>query len=94
MDEKKISEEFASIWKTIGENAGGLLENTKDIQRIVNTLREFKKTMDHNADYGNAVVEQFNRVKANQKLFIALGIAGYFFLSVRIKKLEDSTKKE
>lgn len=34
MDEKKMAEEFANIWKAVGENSGAIIETNKDLKKV------------------------------------------------------------
>ena len=33
MDEKKMAEEFAKIWKAVGESSGAIIETNKDFKK-------------------------------------------------------------
>ena len=45
MDEKKMAEEFAKIWKAVGENSGAIIETTKDLKKLAGCQTSFITTI-------------------------------------------------
>lgn len=108
MDEKKMAEEFAKIWKAVGENSGAIIDTNRDLGKIATCLDKHRDTINeiirvannnidnfnHNVRIGNADRRKFVRYCRKQNIAILAGIGGFLYLCKKIQKLEDATKKE
>ena len=101
MDEKKIAEEFANIYKTIGSNCMDLSATNKDLKKLADMQMSFIRHYNHHIDIFNKNVnlmnEQlhaFSKYAKRQNVAILAGIGGFLYLYKKIRKLEDSKKKE
>ena len=101
MDEKKMAEEFANIWKAVGENSGAIIETNKDLKTLAGWQMSFVRHYNHHIDLFNQNVnlmnEQlhaFRKYAKRQNIAILAGIGGFLYLCKKIQKLEDATKKE
>lgn len=101
MDEKKMAEEFAKIWKTVGENSGAIIETNKDLKTLAGRQMSFVRHYNHHIDLFNENVNLMNqnlrmlkKYAKRQNVAILAGIGGFLYLYKKIQKLEDATKKE
>ena len=101
MDEKKMAEEFAKIWKAVGENSGAIIETNKDLKTLTGWQMSFIRHYNHHIDLFNENVNLMNqnlhmlqKYAKRQNVAILAGIGGFFYLYKKIQKLEDSKKKE
>ena len=101
MDEKKMAEEFAKIWKAVGENSGAIIETNKDFKNLANyqasLARHYSRHIDifnKNVDVMNQNLRMFQKYAKRQNIIIIAGIGGFLYLCKKIQKLEDATKKE
>lgn len=108
MDEKKMAEEFAKLWKAVGESSGAIIDTNRDLGKIVTRLDKHRDAIDeivrvvnnhidnfnHNVRIGNADYRKFVRYCRKQNIAILAGIGGFLYLCKKIQKLEDATKKE
>nr|DAZ00887.1 MAG TPA: hypothetical protein [Caudoviricetes sp.] len=101
MDEKKMAEEFAKIWKAVGENSGAIIETNKDLKNLANyqasLARHYSRHIDifnKNVDVMNQNLRMFQKYAKRQNIIIITGIGGFLYLCKKIQKLEDATKKE
>lgn len=101
MDEKKMAEEFAKIWKAVGENSGAIIETHKDLKKLANSHTLLIRHYNHHIDLFNENVNLMNqnlrmlqKYAKRQNVAILAGIGGFLYLCKKIQKLEDATKKE
>lgn len=101
MDEKKMAEEFAKIWKAVGENSGAIIETNKDLKNLANyhvsLARHYSRHIDlfnENVDITNQNFRMLKKYAKRQNVAILAGIGGFLYLYKKIQKLEDATKKE
>lgn len=101
MDEKKMAEEFANIWKAVGENSGAIIETNKDLKNLANCQTLLVRHYNHHIDIFNENVDLMNhnlhmlrKYAKRQNVAILAGIGGFLYLCKKIQKLEDATKKE
>lgn len=101
MDEKKMAEEFAKIWKAVGENSGAIIETNKDLKKLANShtllIRHYNHHIDlfnQNVDLMNQNLRMLRKYAKRQNVAILAGIGGFLYLCKKIQKLEDATKKE
>lgn len=100
MDEKKMAEEFAHIYKAIGSNCMDLSATNKDLKKLADMQMSFIRHYNHHIDIFNKNVnlmnEQlhaFSKYAKRQNVAILAGIGGFLYLYKKIRKLEG-TKKE
>lgn len=86
MDEKKMAEEFAKIWKAVGENSGAIIETNKDLKKLAGCQTLLIR------HYNN--LRMLQKYAKRQNVAILAGIGGFLYLCKKIQKLEDATKKE
>lgn len=105
MDEKKMAEEFAKIWKAVGESSGAIIETNKDLKKLASCqtslIRHYNHHIDLYIDLFNQNVKMMNqnlrmlkKYAKRQNIAILAGIGGFLYLCKKIQKLEDATKKE
>lgn len=101
MDEKKMAEEFAKIWKAVGENSGAIIETNKDLKKLAGCQTSLIRHYNHHIDLFNQNVDLMNqnlrmlkKYAKHQNIAILAGIGGFLYLCKKISKLEDVTKKE
>ena len=101
MDEKKMAEEFAKIWKAVGENSGAIIETNKDFKKLAACQTSLNRHYNHHIDLFNQNVDLMNqnfrmlrKYATRQNIAILAGIGGFLYLCKKIQKLEDATKKE
>ena len=101
MDEKKMVEEFANIWKAVGENSGAIIETNKDLKKLASCQTSLIRHYNHHIDLFNQNVDLMNqnlrllrKYAKRQNIAILAGIGGFLYLCKKIQKLEDITKKE
>lgn len=101
MDEKKMAEEFANIWKALGENSGAIIDTNKDLKKICGMQKAIVRGVNNHIDACNnnfdvlfPIVRKFNKYAARQNVLLFAGIGGFLYLYKKIQKLEDATKKE
>ena len=101
MDEKKMAEEFAKIWKAVGENSGAIIETNKDLKKLAgcqtSRIRHYNHHIDlfnQNVDLMNQNLRMLKKYAKHQNIAILAGIGGFLYLCKKISKLEDVTKKE
>ena len=101
MDEKKMAEEFANIYKAIGSNCTDLLATNKDLETLagwhMSLARHYKHHIDlfnKNVDVMNENLRMLKKYAKRQNIAILAGIGGFLYLCKKIQKLEDVTKKE
>lgn len=101
MDEKKMAEEFAKIWKAVGENSGAIIETNKDLKKLASCqaslARHYSRHIDlfnENVDITNQNFRMLRKYAKRQNIAILAGIGGFLYLCQKIQKLEDATKKE
>lgn len=101
MDEKKMAEEFAKIWKAVGKNSGAIIETNKDLKNLVNRqaslARHYSRHIDifnENVDMMNQNLRMLQKYAKRQNVAILASIGGFLYLCKKIQKLEDTTKKE
>lgn len=101
MDEKKMAEEFAKIWKAVGENSGAIIETNKDLKTLASWHTSLARHYNHHIDIFNKNVDVMNqnfrmlqKYTKRQNITILAGIGGFLYLCKKIRKLEDATKKE
>lgn len=101
MDEKKMAEEFANIYKAIGSNCTDLIATNKDLKTLAGWQMSFVRHYNHHIDLFNQNVDLMNqnlrmlrKYAKRQNVAILAGIGGFLYLCKKIQKLEDATKKE
>lgn len=101
MDEKKMAEEFAKIYKTIGSNCQDLIDTNKDLKKLASCQMSLIRHYNHHIDLFNQNVDLMNqnlrmlkKYAKRQNIAILAGIGGFLYLCKKIQKLEDATKKE
>ena len=101
MDEKKMAEEFAKIWKTVGESSGAIIEANKDLKKLASCQTSLIRHYNHHIDLFNQNVDLMNqnlrllrKYAKRQNIAILAGIGGFLYLCKKIQKLEDDKKKE
>jgi hypothetical protein len=101
MDEKKMAEEFAKIWKAVGENSGAIIETNKDLKKLASyhasLARHYSRHIiifNKNVDMMNQNLRMLQKYAKRQNVAILAGIGGFLYLCKKIQKLEDVTKKE
>lgn len=101
MDEKKMAEEFAKIWKAVGESSGAIIETNKDLKTLASWHTSLIRHYNHHIDLFNQNVDLMNqnfrmlqKYAKRQNVAILAGIGGFLYLCKKIHKLEDATKKE
>lgn len=101
MDEKKMAEEFAHIYKAIGSNCMDLSATNKDLEKLANyhasLARHYSRHIDlfnENVDITNQNFRMLKKYAKRQNIAILAGIGGFLYLYKKIQKLEDSKKKE
>ena len=53
MDEKKMAEEFAKIWKVVGESSGAIIETNKDLKTLASWHTSLARHYNHHIDIFN-----------------------------------------
>ena len=100
MDEKKMAEEFAKIWKAVGESSGAIFETNKDLKKLASCQTSLIRHYNHidlfnqNVDLMNQNLRLLRKYAKRQNIAILAGIGGFLYLCKKIQKLEDITKKE
>ena len=101
MDEKKMAEEFANIYKAIGSNCTDLIATNKDLKTLASWHTSLARHYNHHIDIFNKNVDVMNqnfrmlqKYAKRQNIAILAGIGGFLYLCKKIQKLEDATKKE
>lgn len=101
MDEKKMAEEFAKIYKAIGSNCQDLIDTNKDLAKLANWHASLARHYSSHIDLSNKNVDVMNqnfrmlkKYAKRQNVAILAGIGGFLYLCKKIQKLEDATKKE
>ena len=101
MDEKKMAEDFAKIWKAVGENSGAIIETNNDLKKLASCQTSLILHYNHHIDIFNENVKMMNqnlrmlkKYAKHQNIAILAGIGGFLYLCKKIHKLEDDTKKE
>lgn len=101
MDEKKMAEEFANIYKAIGSNCTDLIGTNKDLQKLagwyMTLARHYNRHIgifNKNVDMMNENLRMLQKYAKRQNVAILAGIGGFLYLCKKIQKLEDATKKE
>lgn len=101
MDEKKMAEEFAKIWKAVGENSGAIIETNKDLKKLAgcqaSLARHYSRHIDlfnENVDITNQNFRMLEKYAKHHTIIILAGIGGFLYLCKKIQKLEAATKKE
>lgn len=51
MDEKKMAEEFAKIWKAVGENSGAIIDTNRDLGKIATRLDKHRDVIIDNFEH-------------------------------------------
>ena len=100
MDEKKMAEEFAKIWKTVGESSGAIIETNKDLKKLASYQTSLVRHYNHHIDLFNKNVDVMNenlcmlrKYAKRQNIAILAGIGGFLYLCKKIQKLEDAKKE-
>lgn len=100
MDEKKMAEEFAKIWKAVGENSGAIIETNKDLKKLASCQTSLIRHYNHHIDLFNQNVDLMNqnlrmlkKYAKRQTVAILAGIGGFLYLCKKIQKLEDAKKE-
>lgn len=93
MDEKKMAEEFAHIYKAIGSNCMDLSATNKDLEKLAGMQMSFIRHYNHHIDIFNKNVnlmnEQlhaFSKYAKRQNVAILAGIGGFLYLYKKIQK--------
>lgn len=93
MDEKKMAEEFAKIWKAVGENSGAIIDTNKDLKKLINSHMSVVRHYNHHIDLFNENVNLMNqnlhmlqKYAKRQNVAILAGIGGFFYLYKKIQK--------
>lgn len=101
MDEKKMAEEFAKIYKAIGSNCQDLIDTNKDLKTLAGWHMSLARHYNHhieifnkNVDVMNENLRMLQKYAKRQNIAILAGIGGFLYLCKKIQKLEDATKKE
>lgn len=101
MDEKRMAEEFAKIYKAIGSNCRDLIDTNKDLEKLAGCQKSLIRHYNHHIDLFNQNVDLMNqnlrmlqKYAKRQNVAILAGIGGFLYLCKKIQKLEDATKKE
>lgn len=101
MDEKKMAEEFANIYKAIGANCTDLMDTNKDLKKICDVQKAIVRGVNNHIDACNnnfdvlfPIVRKFNKYAVRQNVLLFAGIGGFLYLYKKIQKLEEATKKE
>lgn len=94
MDEKKMAEEFANIYKAIGSNCTDLIATNKDLKTLAGWQMSFVRHYNHHIDLFNQNLRMLQKYAKRQNVAILAGIGGFLYLCKKIQKLEDATKKE
>ena len=61
MDEKKMAEEFAKIWKAVGESSGAIIETNKDLKKLASCQTSLIRHYNHHIDLFNQNVDLMNQ---------------------------------
>ena len=100
MDEKKMAEEFAKMWKALGENSGAIIETNKDLKKLASCQTSLARHYNHHIDLFNKNVDVMNenlrmlkKYAKRQNIAILAGIGGFLYLCKKIQKLEDAKKE-
>lgn len=100
MDEKKMAEEFAKIWKVVGESSGAIIETNKDLKKLASCQTSLIRHYNHHIDLFNQNVNLMNqnlrmlkKYAKRQNVAILAGIGGFLYLCKKIQKLEDAKKE-
>lgn len=100
MDEKKMAEEFAKIWKAVGESSGAIMETNKDLKKLASSQTSLIRHYNHHIDLFNQNVDLMNqnlrmlkKYAKRQNVTILAGIGGFLYLCKKIQKLEDAKKE-
>lgn len=100
MDEKKMAEEFAKMWKAVGENSGAIIETNKDLKKLASCQTSLIRHYNHHIDLFNENVNVMNqnlrmlkKYAKRQNVAILAGIGGFLYLCKKIQKLEDAKKE-
>lgn len=94
MDEKKMAEEFANIYKAIGSNCTGLSDTNRNLLTLVHHYNHHIDLFNKNVNLMNEQLHAFRKYARHQNIAILAGIGGFLYLCKKIQKLEDATKKE
>lgn len=94
MDEKKMTEEFAKIYKAIGSNCRDLIDTNKDLEKLAGCQKSLIRHYNHHIDLFNQNLRMLQKYAKRQNIAILAGIGGFLYLCKKIQKLEDATKKE
>lgn len=100
MDEKKMAEEFAKIWKAVGERSGAIIDTNKDLKKLASCHTSLARHYNHHIDLFNQNVDMMNqnlrmlkKYAKRQNVAILAGIGGFLYLCKKIQKLEDAKKE-
>lgn len=94
MDEKKMAEEFANIYKAIGSNRMDLSDTSRNLLMLVRHYNHHIEIFNQNVDMMNQNLRMLQKYAKRQNIAILAGIGGFLYLCKKIQKLEDATKKE
>ena len=94
MDEKKMAEEFANIYKAIGSNCTDLSNMNRNLLSLVRHYNHHIDLFNQNVDLMNQNLRMLQKYAKRQNVAILAGIGGFLYLCKKIQKLEDATKKE
>ena len=94
MDEKKMAEEFANIYKAIGSNCTGLSDMNRNFLSLVRHYNHHIDLFNENVNVMNQNLRMLQKYAKRQNVAILAGIGGFLYLCKKIQKLEDATKKE
>lgn len=100
MDEKKMAEEFAKIWRAVGESSGAIIETNNDLKKLSSCQTSLIRHYNHHIDLFNKNVDVMNqnlrmlkKYAKRQNVAILAGIGGFLYLCKKIRKLEDAKKE-
>lgn len=100
MDEKKMAEEFANIYKAIGSNCTDLIATNNDLKKLagwhISLARHYNHHIDlfnQNVDLMNQNLRMLKKYAKRQNVAILAGIGGFLYLCKKIQKLEDAKKE-
>ncbi len=94
MDEKKMAEEFANIYKAIGSNRTDLSDTSRNLLTLACHYSRHIDIFNENVDIMNQNFRMLQKYAKRQNIAVLAGIGGFLYLCKKIQKLEDATKKE
>ena len=94
MDEQKVMAEFGKVYSLLNDTNTDLLKNTKMLKNVIAGFNHHIDIFNGNMEIFNSLSKDCQKHFKRQNIAIAAGLAGFTYLAVKIKKLEDKAKKE